>query len=504
MGLMLPRFLSMSAAAAVLLVSITASTAIAKSAVNPTPNLGFIEFPNSGNRSAQAVFLTGVKALHNFEFEDASEAFLLAQIADPTFALAYWGEAMSLNQPLWARQDKTAALAVLGRFAPTPAARKSRIPVGTERGLMEAVDILYGQGDKLSRDIAYAEAMSKLHKTYPRHDEIATLYALSLLGTVRPGDIGFRRQILAGSIAMKVLERNPDHPGAAHFIIHAFDDPDHAILALPAALAYADIAPDASHALHMPSHIFLQLGMWDGVVASNDVSYKAALNHAEIKNISRGGSEYHALQWYHYGQLQRGNLEGAEWALDEALRTLEAFQTARVRNATMMIVARHYIETEKWAGFDFSMITDLDRTHANLQFAVGLSAAHRGQFDQAMMAIENLSDLRQKRAQNPSTAYNSKIIHIGEMELKAVLAVLAGDDAAAERHMIGAIEIEETLNAPSGPPFPMKPAFEMYGEFLVEKGRYYEAARQFNKVLERAPNRTKSIQGLEWALSNME
>ena len=204
---------------------------------------------------------------------------------------------------------------------------------------MEAVDVLYGSGDKLSRDIAYSEAMQHLHEVFPEDDEIATLYALSLLGTVRRGDRGFGRQMRAGAIALEVFARNPQHPGAAHFIVHAYDDPEHAIRALPAAKVYAEIAPAAPHALHMPSHIFVQLGMWEGVVASNDASYKAALDHVERKGLERGRSEYHALQWYHYGQLQLGNKEMARWALDEAFRTLETFPTTRVRRGTMRMLA---------------------------------------------------------------------------------------------------------------------------------------------------------------------
>ena len=139
-----------------------------------------------------------------------------------------------------------------------------------EKGLMEAAEALFnGPGEKLARDLAYSAAMNRLYEQYPTDHEIAIFYALSLLGTVRPGDSGFRRQALAASIAEQVFRQNPNHPGAAHFIIHSFDDPDHAPLGLPAARAYAAIAPAAPHALHMPSHIFVQLGMWDDVKTSN-------------------------------------------------------------------------------------------------------------------------------------------------------------------------------------------------------------------------------------------
>ena len=459
--------------------------------------LGSIHFPNSGAAEAQAAFLAGMKALHSFEFEDAGEAFREAQAIDPDFGLAYWGEALSYNHPLWSEQDRGAALAALARYARKPEARAARMPPGRERGLMEAVDFLYGPGDKLSRDVAYSESMRHLHVAYPEDDEIATLHALSLLGTVRRGDKGFGRQVRAGAIALEVFARNPKHPGAAHFIIHAFDDPEHAILALPAAKAYAEIAPAAPHALHMPSHIFVQLGMWEGVVASNDASYRAALDHVQRKGLPRGRSEFHSLQWYHYGQLQLGDEEMARWALDEALHTLETFPSRRVRMGTMRILARHILETERWSEFDHGILTDADRGHSALQLAAGLSAVHAGDVDAAEVALANIRAARQRFESKASRAYRARIVAVEEKELEAALALARGDDDAAEGFLVEATALEAELTAPSGPPLPMKPAHELYGEFLLSRGRLEEAAAQFDKALERTPNRARSVRGLD-------
>src|SRR5207244_3245219 len=204
-------------------------------------------------------FLIGTKALFNFEFDLAGDAFREAQKADPAFALGYWGEAMSFNHPLWAEQDLASARRALEKLAPTAGARAAKAPVGKERELVEAA-----------------------------------------------------------ALALEVFQRHPQHPGAAHFIIHAFDDPDHAILALPAARAYSRIAPSAAHALHMPSHIFVQLGMWDDVVASNIVAYKAAVDLADRKNLPRGREDFHTLSWLQYAYLQEGKLADAAKALDTA------------------------------------------------------------------------------------------------------------------------------------------------------------------------------------------
>src|SRR5688572_13148504 len=210
--------------------------------------LGTITFPNSGNAAAQAPFLEGVKSLHSFQFDEAAVACQRAQKTDPSFAMAYWCEAMSHNHPLWAQQDTAAAKVILEKIAPSLEGRVAKVKTDKEKAFLRAIDVLYySPGDKLARDTAYSEAMGVMYAQWPDDHEVATWYALSLLGTVRPTDRGFRRQALAASIAQKVFAENPKHPGAAHFIIHAFDDPDHAPLGLPAARSYSGIAPAAAH-----------------------------------------------------------------------------------------------------------------------------------------------------------------------------------------------------------------------------------------------------------------
>src|SRR2546426_9526270 len=308
--------------------------------------LGTIQFPTSAAGAAQSAFLTGVKALHNFEFDTAADAFRAAQNADPGFALAYWGEAMSFNHPLWAQQDIASARKVLERLAPTAAARSAKAPAGKERDFVEAVDVLYGVGDKYARDVAYSAAMKRMYDKYPGDDEIATLYALSLLGLGRPGESNLRNAMQAAAIAEGIFQRNPKHPGAAHFIIHSFDDPDHAILALPAARAYAKIAPAAAHALHMPSHIFVQLGMWEDVVASNVVAYKAAFDLNQRMHLPEGREDFHTLSWLTYANLMLGKF-------DEAMKNVETAKQAAdrnagnagIRNGYLGVRARYIVET---------------------------------------------------------------------------------------------------------------------------------------------------------------
>lgn len=462
-------------------------------------DLGTVDFPNAGNKDAQHAFLTGVKALYSFEFAEASEAFQLAQIADPSFALAYWGEAMSYNHTLWQETDPDAALSVLNKFAPTAEARAKKSPAGIERGLMEAVDVLFGNGDKLTRDKAYSAAMQSLHEAHPEDNEVATLYALSILGTVRPGDQGVGRQMRAAAIAQSVFAKNPNHPGAAHFIIHALDDPEHAILALPAARKYAGIAPDAPHALHMPSHIFVQLGMWEDVVSSNIESYNAAVRIAVQKNAERGRSEFHSLSWLLYGHLQLGQFEEAKAALELAQQTEDISPTARVHNGAKAMLARYVVETERWADLKDYPSDPRDQSNLDLQFALGLSAARLGDIDNANTAATHLKALQEKTAARAGGAYRAKIVSVTELEVRAAIAIARGDQESAENLLRKATATEVTLNAPSGPPVPVKPSFEMLGEFLLAAGRLDEAAEQFELSLSRTPNRTKSVDGLRRA-----
>jgi tetratricopeptide (TPR) repeat protein len=478
------------------------SGARAGAQARPAVELGTIEFPTSAKPAAQAPFLVGVKALYNFEFDIAGDAFREAEKADPAFALAYWGEAMSFNHPLWAEQDLASARKVLERLAPTAAARAAKAPAGKERELIEAEDVLYGAGDKLARDVAYSQAMGRMHATYPKDDEISVMYALSLLGTARPGEKTTRNAMQAASIALDVFQRHPQHPGAAHFIIHAFDDPDHAILSLPAARAYSRIAPSAAHALHMPSHIFVQLGMWDDVIASNIVAYKAAVDLADKKNLPRGREDFHTLSWLQYAYLQEGKFADAQKCVDDAKAVAERnLDNPRIRDGYAGMKARQIVETEQWEKLALSSGPVKDGGapgydgSAAYVFAAGFSAAHLNDLETANRALQILTTMQQQ-AESGSNAYRAKPIAVMAKEVASGVAHMQNNTADAERLLKEAVAIEATMDAPSGPPEPLKPSFELYGQFLNATGRAKEAAAQFEQALARTPNRRVSIEGL--------
>jgi len=487
--------------------------ALALAVVAPSAQeLGTVVFPTSGAPGAQPAFLEGVKALHSFQFDDAADAFRRAQKADADFALAYWGEAMSYNHPLWAQQDVDAAKKTLEKLAPTHEGRLAKAKLPKEKAFLEAMQTLYfSPGDKLARDRAYSEAMARLHAQWPDDHEIATFYALSLLGTVRPGDAGFRRQARAASIAMKIYAENPKHPGAAHFIIHAFDDPDHAPIALPAADAYAKIAPAAAHALHMPSHIYVQLGMWKDVVASNVDAYKAAVATIARMKLAEGREDFHTLSWLAYGNLMLGRFDDAKRNLDLARATADRNPKSRgVQNGYRAMSARHMLETGQWEKIALDPAAPAaGDAHAHMPgmagmsyadpsnawiFIAGVSAAKLGDVAGAEAAAARLRAARE--AMGAGDAYAAKGVAILEKEVVALARLAAGRKDEAVQLAKEAVDIELTTDAPSGPPEPMKPALELYGDVLLEADRAADAVTAYTQSLLRTPKRTPSLLGL--------
>jgi tetratricopeptide (TPR) repeat protein len=452
-----------------------------------------------------------VKALHNFQFDEAAVAFKEAQAADAQFAMAYWGEAMSHNHPLWAQQDLAQAKEALERLAPTHDARLAKAKLPKEKAFLEAQQVLFfSPGDKLARDLAYSNVMAKMYEQYPDDHEVGTFYALSLLGSVRPGDAGYRRQALAASIAEKLFTANPNHPGAAHFIIHAFDDPDHAPLALKAANAYAKIAPSAAHALHMPSHIYVQRGMWEQVKQSNIVAYKAAVDLNAKMKLAEGREDFHTLGWLGYAYQMLGSFDESKKTVDQAKAAADRNPTsAGLRDGYLGMRARHIQESGQWEKLALPAAPAPAGDHAAMPgmnmgpsqgsatwiYIVGVSAVKLGDLATADAAEAQLKGLRE-RAQGGPNAYAVRPHAVREKELGAIIRWARGQQEDALALAKEAVDVEKTMEAPSGPPDPIKPAFELYGELLAAAGRHQEAAAAFEQSLLRTPNRTPSVKGL--------
>ena len=471
--------------------------------------LGRVEFPTSGSPKAQEHFIRGLAALHSFWYEEAIEAFRESTKVDPDFAMGYWGEAMAYNHPLWSEQDIATARQVLAKIKETPKLTER------ERAYLSAVRVLYGEGDKHTRDVAYSAAMEKIYRAYPDDLDAAAFYALSLLGI--GGEKGYRLQAKAGAIALDVYQKNPNHPGAAHYIIHAFDDPDHAILALPAARRYASIAPEAYHARHMPSHIFLQLGMWPEAAASNEASWEASDAWMKRKNLSLNVRDYHSLHWLMYAYLQQGRYNDAEKLLALMKKVMsESTYDNKLRpgyyeNNYANMAAAFIVETERWnlAAELFpesKPATTSDQSgahgaHGNSCAAPTMRMSYANQtlpfFIRGLAAAMSGSEIQLSEMEAlRSKAERGKLaIEINESEIAALNASIKKDHAKAIELMKKATALEEEMRPPSGPPALIKPTHELFGEILLRAGRPADAAEMFKVALQRQPNRARSLLG---------
>ena len=493
------------------LLALAAPLALAHSN-SQSSGLGTIHFPNSGNEAAQRDFLDGVRLLHSFEWEDAAEAFQRAQAADPDFALAYWGEALSHTggHHYPPGQDMSKARDALLKLGKTRAERVAKAPTDREKRYLESTHILYGPGDLQERSDGYEQALAELSAAYPDDLEAAAFHSLALMRTRVRGEASRRVDMRAGAIAQRVFRENPDHPGAAHYVIHAYDDPVHAPVALYAAEKYADIAPAAVHALHMPSHIFLQHGMWDHVRGLNDRSYQASVDRAERKGLSPARYSYHALYWLLYAYLQEGRYEEGQKLLDEFEELTQRDEmTAGMKETWMRMDALNTVETRQWKPQPVDeLVAQLDsdepqvghRTAGAMLYARGASAAETGDIETATKAHEGLAKIHEMLAsnENPRGAEQAQVM---AHEMAGLIARAQGDSERAIEAFRQAVMVAESMEPPSGPPgespidAPIQPAHELLGELLLNTGNGEEALQVFEVSLERTAKRPRSLHG---------
>jgi tetratricopeptide (TPR) repeat protein len=456
-------------------------------------NVGSIDFPTSATGEAQQHFLRGVAILHSFGWEQAITEFQAAQAIDPDFAMAYWGESLAYNHPLVSQMDATEPSRVLARLAPTRAERRAKAPTDREKGFLDAVEVLWGEGDHVARRVGYMEAMQRLYERYPDDSEVAAFYALSMLSAVAATrDLSQRLNVRAGTIALRLSRENPDHPGAVHYTIHAFDDPLHAPLALDAAHRFADIAPAVSHARHMPTHIFIQHGMWDYVSNHNQSAYDAA---RELWQPGQSmGDAIHALDWGQYGDLQRGDYAKARLWIEriEAMSEQGGFLeggargdagVARAVSTTALLRARYIVDTEDW---QVRPVTRELSDHELL--ATGLSAARLGD-QEALRAAE--SELG-RRVGSGDGGY-TEVMH---KQVGALLHAGMGHGDVATGLMDEAVDMVEAMAPPRGSANPVKPVHELYGEILLDLERPEDAIGLFETALIRMPRRPRALLGL--------
>jgi tetratricopeptide (TPR) repeat protein len=486
-----------------------------------TEGVGEVSFPNSGAPEAQGAFLRGLAQLHNFEYGSAAAAFREAQEIDPGFAMAYWGEAMTYNHTVWMEQDREAALAALERLSPTREGRIAAAQTEREKAYLRAVEILYGDGDKQGRDDNYAEVMRALYEAYPDDHEAAAFFALSLLGTAHEGR-DFATYMRAAAVVEEVFDRQPRHPGAAHYLIHSYDDPIHAPLGLRAAVAYSSIAPDAAHAQHMTSHIFVAMGMWDDVVRANETAV-AVVDRARS---ARGGPALvcgHYPFWLEYGYLQQGRPDDAKRILRgcrDAARSQEAASRAgagdlldpdnTLRASYVQMRTRYIVDSEEWdsevLGWEVPM-GEAWGDRLTYVFGTGFAAARRGDLVAAHEAHEALLEARQGleavlRTREDSGGQYGKRASILERQLRAVILAEEGRVEDAIALVREAVAEEESLPFIFGPPYVDKPSHELLGELLLASGRAGEAREAFVTALSRTPERITAQSGLTRATAH--
>ena len=456
-------------------------------------DVGAITFPTSAASEAQEHFLRGVAILHSFGWKQAREQFHAAQAVDPDFTMAYWGESLSYNHPLVTQMDPTEPRETLLRLGATRAERMAKAPTEREKGFLNAVEILWGEGDHVDRRVGYMEAMAALHEAYPDDPEVAAFYSLALLGAARAtGDLSERLNVRAGAIAIGLLADNPLHPGAAHYTIHAFDNPLMAPIALEAAHKFADIAPAVSHARHMPTHIFIQHGMWELVSGHNQAAYDVAVELWEPGDAL--GDAVHSLDWGQYGDLQRGDYAKARLWIERLTEMVdnEGFAaggargsagTARAMGALPLLKARYVVETESWMEDPGSRITE--DSGMNELLAIGISAWRLG--DMGALAAAEAALAERSRG----TGYS----HAAHRQVGALLKASTGDEGAVAL-MKDAEETVEAMAPPRGAANPVKPVHELAGEMMIELEMFEEAVEKFETSLMRMPRRPRSLLGL--------
>ncbi|MGE3787503.1 MAG: hypothetical protein AB7H03_12745 [Nitrospirales bacterium] len=479
--------------------------------------LGSIEFPASGSAEAQPHFLRGVAALHSFWYEEAIEAFRRSTAIDPNFAMGYWGEAMAHNHPIWNEENMEAARAAL-QHIPAETSLTER-----EQRYLQAIRTLFGEGDKLARDRAYAAHMESLAGEYPEDLEATCFYALSLLGLATHFDkepsLQEKYHVQAGALTLGVYGVNPNHPCAAHYTIHAFDDPIHAILALPQARRYAQIAPEAHHAQHMPAHIFVQLGMWTEAAASNKAGWESSRTWVKEKQLPLALQDYHSLYWLQYAYLQQGRYNAAAALILDKQQDMAQSSSGdssqvlgydrKVSRNYDQMVAAFILETERWG--QARQPWQVKDIHFGNEFPE--KAAYVREFAESMAKIRNQGAVFQihpgmappvpEPSTEPTKSAESPTSQIWNLQLAALKHFMNGEMTKVTQLLDQATALEESLPPPSGPPDLIKPTHELYGEILLFLDRPKEAQHQFERALLWHPNRARSVLGLARAAAQL-
>lgn len=480
--------------------------------------LGKLDFPTSTQSpAAQAAFEQGMLLLHLFEYPFAEAEFQRAQSLDPDFAMAYWGEAMTHNYPIWDEQAPDRARAALSKYAPTAEERAARISSAKEREWFESLEILYGPAEgrapKAERDRAYERFMRDMARRYPDDHEVQLFFALAIMGT-HAGVRDIPDYMESAALAQSVFCANRQHPGAAHYLIHAVDDPVHAPLGLEAARALYEMAPDAGHSLHMTSHIFNALGMWDDVVMANTNAVRVS-NEMRAERGEPAKHVGHYNFWLLYGLLQQGRQADAKALLSAAYEETKALgELPRERMILDPDNDRVGSMVQMWARFMFETggsdpevghwqfsLADAYDPNLNVLYVNAMLADDPVDIEKDLAAFRDLrAELRHDVAALPEEVPFNLLyldrLDVIELQMQARLAMAGGDSDAALDYAREASRQEGEMPYSFGPPFVDYPSAQLLGELAFDLGNYEESVAAFSEQLRRSRRKSQAADGL--------
>ena len=458
--------------------------------------LGTVHFPVSCTPEAQKTFEKGVALLHSFWYEEAEKTFVQVEKQDPKCAMSGWGQAMSLWHQLWNRPNVATierAQTILKKAEATPA------PTAREHDYIEAIKVFYSNSEKMDHEArarAYSNAMEKLYQKYPDDHEAAAFYALSLLASEPEHDTTFANRKKAAPILEKLFAIEPNHPGVAHYLIHTYDKPELAAQGLPAARRYAQIAPVAPHALHMPSHIFARLGMWQDDINSNLASI-AATRHSAAMHMGGEGHQFHAMDFLIYAYLQIGREADALKVIEEVKAMPPTGDMGMGYDlhtwALAAFPARYALELHHWS--DAASLTPVPGADAGdraiTDWARAIGAARSGNVKQAQADVAEIESAHKKLAAEKDREY-AEAVETDEKQATAWLNYAEGKHDAALTAMRTLAEKEEATGGEAGRDIPAR---EMLADMLLDMKRGDQALAEYKASLKFAPNRFNSLYG---------
>jgi tetratricopeptide (TPR) repeat protein len=459
--------------------------------------LGTVSFPVSCNPAVQKPFERGVALLHSFWYEEAEKEFIQISADDPHCAMAHWGIAMSVWHQLW---DHPEPKVITRGLDEVHEAKTTDAPVTPrEKAYIAAVAAFYSNSKKLNHEArakAYSDAMKTVYETYPDDHEAAVFYALSLLASEPHDDATFANRKQAAAILEKLFAIEPDHPGVAHYLIHSYDKPQLAELGLPAARRYAQVAPAAPHALHMPSHIFARVGLWQDDINSNLASIAATRKTAAM-HMGGEGHQFHAMNFLIYAYLQSGREAEAAKVIDEVktlpkMKSMYGHDFDPQTNALTVFPAIYDLELRHWSdAAQLQLVPDALRGDQSITYwARAIGAARSGNLAQAHKDLQQIEAVRQEMLAAKKSDFAETV---GEdyQEAAAWIAHAEGKDDEA----IASLRALADKNDKLGDEPETIPAREMLADLLLEAKRPQQALAEYQTDLKLNPNRFNGLYG---------